>query len=74
MDIKKWGNGNWESDKEALENFESYFSRHYKPLLDKMADNPYPKIDLSENEKRLLNFLRDDLTKIFSQEETNESA
>ena len=56
---------NWQDDDNAEENFLSYFHYHYKPLLDKIADNPYPKIDLTEKEKHLLGFLREDLTKIF---------
>lgn len=65
MDIKKWGNGDWQNEEEAVENFTSYFNQHYKPLLNKLADNPYQKIELSDDDKRLLRFLRDDLTKIF---------
>jgi hypothetical protein len=61
--FSNWGKFN--SEEEARDNFGSYFERHYKPLLNKIADCPYPKIDLSENDKRLLGFLRDDLTKIF---------
>lgn len=52
----------WENDKEQ---FKSYFEAHYKPLLDKLADYPYQKIGLSDKDKRLLGFLRDDLNKIF---------
>ena len=44
--------------------FYSYFRAHYKPLLDKLANNRYSKIDLSDKDKRLLGHLRDDLTKI----------
>ena len=67
MDIKKWGNGNWQNEEEAVENFTSYFNQHYKPLLNKLADNPYQKIELSDDDKRLLRFLRDDLTTIFKE-------
>ena len=67
MDIKRWGNGNWQNEEEAVENFTFYFNQHYKPLLNKLADNPYQKIELSEKDKRLLNFLRDDLTAIFKE-------
>lgn len=68
MDIKKWGNGDWQNEEEAVENFTSYFNQHYKPLLNKLADNPYQKIELSDDDKRLLRFLRDDLTKIFAED------
>lgn len=66
MNIKAWGNGNWDSEENALENFESYFNYHYKPLLNKLVDNPK---DLSDNDRHLLGFLRDDLIKIFSYKE-----
>ena len=52
----------WENDEEQ---FKSYFDAHYKPLLDKLADNSYSKIELSDKDKRLLDFLRDDLNRIF---------
>ena len=61
MDFSQWNN--------EEEQFISYFNTHYKPLLDKMADYPYSKIEFSDKEKRLLGFLRDDLTKIFKEEE-----
>lgn len=57
MDFSQWNNDE--------EQFESYFKMHYKTLLDKIADCNYNKIDFSDKEKRLLGFLRDDLTKIF---------
>lgn len=57
MDFSQWNNDE--------EQFESYFKTHYKPLLNKIADCQYNKIDFSDKEKRLLSFLRDDLTKIF---------
>ena len=65
MDIKKWSNGDWQNEEEAVENFTSYFNQHYKPLLDKLADSPYPKIELLPKDRLLLGFLRDDLLKIF---------
>lgn len=48
-----------------LDTFKSYFNIHYRPLLDKLADSPYPKIELLPKDKLLLGFLRDDLLKIF---------
>lgn len=65
--FRNWGNGSesWESEEDARDNFIFYFHYHYKPLLDKLADNPYQKIELSEKDKRLLGFLRDDMNKIF---------
>ena len=52
----------WDNDPES---FRSYFAQHYAPLLNKLADNPYNKIDLSDEDKRLVRFLRDDLLKIY---------
>lgn len=63
--FKNFANGDWESEEEAKEAFLLYFDAHYKPLLNKLADNPYQKIELSDKDKRLLGFLRDDLNKIF---------
>ena len=64
VDFTKWANGDM-SDQDAKDNFISYFNQHYKPLLNKLADNPYQKIEMSEKDKTLLSHLRDDLTEIF---------
>ena len=61
MNIKLWGNSNWKDEVEAEEAFNSYFERHYKPLLNKIADGN----TITQDEVVLLGFLRDDLTKIF---------
>lgn len=70
LDFSKW-NSNPESMQieyeDGAENFTTYFNQHYKPLLNKLADNPYQKIELSDDDKRLLRFLRDDLTTIFKE-------
>ena len=63
--FKNFANGDWKSEEEARDAFLSYYDAHYKPLLNRLADNPYQKIEFSEKDKRLLGFLRDDLNKIF---------
>lgn len=67
MDIKKWSNGDWQNEEEAVENFTSYFNQHYKPLLEKLSETQYPKIDLSEDEFRILHFMCDDFLRIFKE-------
>lgn len=67
IDFMNWGNGNWESEEEAVENFTSFFNQHYKPLLEKLSETQYPKIDLSENELRILHFMCDDFLRIFKE-------
>ena len=59
---------NWNDDPEQ---FMFYFNAHYAPLLNKLADNAYKKIELEDKDKRLLTFMRDDLTKIFYQGDEN---
>ncbi len=54
----------WSQWDNEPEKFYYYFKAHYRPLLDKIADCPYQKIDFSDKEKQLLGHLRDDLTKI----------
>ena len=68
MDIKAWANGNWDSEESALDAFESYFRCHYEPFLNKLADNR-DKLGLSDKEKQLLGFMRDDFIKIFGSKE-----
>ena len=52
----------WDNDPQC---FQSYFRQHYAPLLNKIADSPYSKIDLTDKDKRLVRLMRDDLLKIF---------
>ena len=59
-DYSQWGND--------PESFQSYFKEHYAPLLNKIADNPYYKIDLTDKDKKLARLLRDDLFKILQVE------
>lgn len=63
MDFKKFANGDWKNDEGAIEAFESYFHAHYEPMLNNLVDSG--RSELTEKEKHLLSFLRDDLTKIF---------
>ena len=69
VDFMKWGNGNWDNEEDARDNFESYFHYHYKPLLKKLSETQYPKIDLSDEDFRLLHFTCDDFLKIFHGDE-----
>lgn len=55
----------WDNDPER---FQSYFAQHYAPLLNKIADCPHNKIDLSDKDKKLVRLMRDDLIKIFRAE------
>lgn len=55
----------WDNDPQC---FQSYFRRHYAPLLNKIADSPHNKIDLSDKDKKLVRLMRDDLLKIFQAE------
>ena len=52
----------WDNDPQC---FQSYFKAHYAPLLNKLADSPYNKIDLTDKDKRLVRLMRDDLLKIY---------
>ena len=52
----------WDNDADC---FQSYFKQHYAPLLNKIADSPYSKVDLTDREKHLARLMRDDLLKIF---------
>lgn len=52
----------WDNDPQC---FQSYFRGHYAPLLNKIADSPYNKIDLTDKDKKLVRLMRDDLLKIF---------
>lgn len=68
LDFSKWEFDTDGVTDSGVDNFRSYFAAHYEPLLNKLADYEYSKIDLSEKEKRLLGFLRDDLEIIFKGE------
>lgn len=59
-DYSQWGN-----DPDC---FQSYFKQHYAPLLNKIADSPYEKVELTERDKHLFRLMRDDLFKIFQAE------
>lgn len=47
------------------ENFKSYYEYHYKPLLESLSKNA----SLSDKEKRLIAFLKDDIEEIFFNED-----
>lgn len=68
LDFSKWEFDTDGVTDSCVDNFRNYFTAHYKPLLDKLADYEHQKIELSEKEKRLLGFLRDDLETIFKGE------
>ena len=55
----------WDNDADC---FQSYFAQHYVPLLNKIADSPSNKIELSDKDKKLVRLMRDDLLKIFQAE------
>lgn len=55
----------WDNDPDC---FQSYFKQHYAPLLNKIADNPYEKIELTGRNKHLFRLMRDDLLKIYQVE------
>jgi len=55
----------WDNDPDC---FQSYFAQHYAPLLNKIADCPHDKIELSGRDKHLVRLMRDDLLKIFQAE------
>lgn len=69
LDFSKWELREDGVAENGIGNFRSYFTTHYKPLLDKLADCEYQKIGLSDKEKRLLGWMRDDLNTIFSEGE-----
>ncbi|MBO7123241.1 MAG: hypothetical protein J6V90_08185 [Treponema sp.] len=52
----------WENDEER---FTAYFWRHYAPILNKLADCPYDKVELTAKDKMLIPKMRDDLLTIF---------
>ena len=41
----------WDNDPQC---FQSYFREHYAPLLNKIADSPYNKIDLTDEERNMI--------------------
>ena len=69
VDFTKWGNGGWKDEEDAKDNFGFYFNQHYKPLLEKLSETQYPKIDLSESELKMLHFMCEDFLKIFVEDE-----
>jgi len=50
----------------SVENFRSYYERHYIPIFKKLYNDTIP---LNEEEKRLLSFLDDDLQLFLSEQE-----
>ena len=65
FDFTKFGNGNWNSKEETEEAFSSYFKAHYLPLLNKLADTTD---SLTDEDKTLCGFMRDDFTNMFIKE------
>lgn len=47
---------------EEKENFISYYNQHYKPLLNRLSENPGHVT--TEEERRLLSFLKEDMNKL----------
>lgn len=57
-------------DKERLENFTSYYNRHYKEMLERLTD--LNNGILNEKDRHLLAFLKEDLEELFGDKENEE--
>lgn len=59
--------GNFE-DKES---FVSYYTQHYKPLLERLVENETIRKELPTKDSTLLQLLKDDLNAIFKENEND---